>query len=135
MPALAKDDSRAGAKAFVRYYVDIINFSWAADSTRRLRQLSDSSCQGCRAAADGIDEVTTAGGYRRGTNWTSREIFLVPLQPASAPIANVAVHVSRGVFKESKREAAQEIEPGIRRFDFHLEWRGGTWLVHKLVVA
>ena len=105
-PALAKENSQAGAKAFIRYYADLINYSWAAGDTDSLRSVASKECKGCLAAADGIDEVIADGGYRRGADWSPRGFFVVPLQPATEPIVNVAIHVSQREIPRVKHEHA-----------------------------
>ncbi len=40
MPALAKEHSTAGAKAFIRYFVTVLNYSHHAHPTATLRTLS-----------------------------------------------------------------------------------------------
>jgi hypothetical protein len=47
MPALAKRHSTAGAKAFIRYFVAVLNYSYSIPLSRPLRHVSASECHVC----------------------------------------------------------------------------------------
>ncbi|MGH3508327.1 MAG: DUF6318 family protein, partial [Nocardioidaceae bacterium] len=49
LPEAAKQQTRVGAKAFVRHFVATLNFSWRAMDTTQLRALSLSECRPCSA--------------------------------------------------------------------------------------
>lgn len=135
MPALARENTRAGAKAFVRYYATLINYAWKRGSTRDLRKMGSPGCGGCQAAANGIDEVVSQGGYRRGAEWRPLSVVGIPLQPPTSPILNVAIHVKQGSFRESGTTAPRRIDESTNRFDFHLRWGRAGWVIEKLVTA
>lgn len=64
LPALARQDSPAGAQSFARFYIQVLDYSYQSGDTSLLRQLA--RCNGCDAVADGIDKWTTAGGRYEG---------------------------------------------------------------------
>src|SRR5688572_6597260 len=45
MPALAKQKSEAGAKAFIRYFAEVLNYSWASLESRDLTAMSARECE------------------------------------------------------------------------------------------
>jgi hypothetical protein len=69
MPPEAEGTSKAAAKAFVRHYVDLVNYAMKSGDTRQLSDLSASTCQACRAITDRIDEVYDNGGRLEGRGW------------------------------------------------------------------
>jgi hypothetical protein len=62
MPAEARTQDAAGAEAFVRYYIDLINRTSETLNSDPLRQLSD-GCSECNRIADDA-ERDQAAGYR-----------------------------------------------------------------------
>jgi hypothetical protein len=70
MPKAAKAKTRAGAEAFVRHYVQLVNYAGANGDTGPLRDASLDTCVKCMALADGIDKVYSSGGRIIGGGWT-----------------------------------------------------------------
>lgn len=62
MPAEARTQDAAGAEAFVRYYIDLINRTSTVMDAKPLRDLSD-GCRECDRLAQNIED-TSAGGLR-----------------------------------------------------------------------
>src|SRR5436190_10373811 len=70
LPAAAKPKTKAGADAFVRHYVSVLNYAGASGDTGPLRDLSLDTCVKCAALTNGIDRVYGAGGELNGGGWT-----------------------------------------------------------------
>jgi hypothetical protein len=68
MPAEAREQTPAGAEAFLNYFIATMNFSLANSTTEFLRDLSP-ACQTCLQFADGIDDVTNAGQVIEGASF------------------------------------------------------------------
>lgn len=62
MPAEARTQDAAGAEAFVRYYIELINRTSTVMDAQPLRDLSD-GCRDCDRIADNVEE-DAANGYR-----------------------------------------------------------------------
>ncbi|MCW2836497.1 MAG: hypothetical protein JWQ15_611, partial [Marmoricola sp.] len=60
MPAAARAKTKAGAEAFVRHYVDVLNYAGLSGDTQPLRRLHISICTRCEAIADGIAQTYAA---------------------------------------------------------------------------
>lgn len=60
MPAEARTQDAAGAEAFVRYYVSLINRTSTVMDAQPLRQLSD-GCRDCERIASSTEEAASAG--------------------------------------------------------------------------
>src|SRR3954454_20320241 len=53
MPSAAKEESKAGVDAFLRYYVATLNYAGATGETQPLNKLALQTCVKCRALTDG----------------------------------------------------------------------------------
>lgn len=63
MPEGAKEDSREGANAFVRYYVDLINHAQLTGNTATLARLEEPGCGSCNNGRKFLNGVYSAGGH------------------------------------------------------------------------
>jgi len=68
LPAAAKANTRAGAEAFVRYYIDLLNYAANTGDTRALRAAA-ARCPGCSDYAALYEKTYEAGGYFRDPGW------------------------------------------------------------------
>lgn len=78
LPAAAKENTRAGAKAFVRHYVDLINYAQATGSLSRLRAIEARSCESCKNGRRYLAGVYESGGKIRGGAWRIRRLRVQP---------------------------------------------------------
>ncbi|MBM9462826.1 hypothetical protein JL108_05145 [Aeromicrobium sp. YIM 150415] len=65
MPELAGDDSPAGAEAFARHYIEVLNYASSTGDTDLLRSLSSADCSGCQKYVDLYRSTYDDGGYFR----------------------------------------------------------------------
>lgn len=127
MPALAKQKSTAGAKAFTEYYIDVLNYSYLATSTKRLRAISSEDCAVCNYIAKAIDEMRRRGGQQKGAGWS---VLNVASLPRSGPLQfNVVAHIkiAAGSMRRSRGAKIQDIRAERVYDDFYLVWRNDSW--------
>jgi hypothetical protein len=134
MPPLAREKSRAGAKAFVRHYIDVINYSWTSLRTARLASLGAADCADCDAIVTRIDEVEKAGGYKRGAKWHATAMTVIATQGIQDPIVQVLVKIDQGKFLDHKGGTVQAIDATQTYMDFELTRRARMWAVTNVEV-
>jgi Family of unknown function (DUF6318) len=66
LPASARGHDAASAQAFVRYWFDIVNYTFESRDTRLFRSLSTASCQFCADFASRVDQARIEGKTYRG---------------------------------------------------------------------
>jgi hypothetical protein len=86
MPAEARTQDAAGAEAFVRYYIDLINRTSKMMDAGPLRDLSD-GCEHCNRIALNIEEDVAAGHRYVGGEITITEIATPLLKETTAEMA------------------------------------------------
>jgi hypothetical protein len=74
MPAEARTQDAAGAEAFVRYYIALINRTSEVMDAEPLREFSERSCEDCNRIATKAEEAAAAGHDYQGGEITVREI-------------------------------------------------------------
>jgi len=83
MPDAAKAHTKAGAKAFVEYFWEVVNYAQATGDTDAIRDLTVvESCSSCVRGARAIDKVYDKGGVVRGgtshlSNFTT-QVYSLP---------------------------------------------------------
>lgn len=134
LPALAKERSTAGAKAFVRYYISALNHAWLSQSTNDLQLLAASACQQCARIGHGIDDIRLHHGDTRGATWGARSLVSIPAQPRTQPVIHVAIATRRGAWKPSSKVDWRPIHSSVNQWDVHLNWQQDKWIVARLEV-
>lgn len=66
MPDAAKENTKAGAVAFVRHYVDLINYAQATGDVEPLAAAEDTGCASCAKGRETLSEIYRAGGSIEG---------------------------------------------------------------------
>lgn len=74
LPQAAKQATREGAEAFVRYYWELVNYAQQTGDTSGLRAIQGDGCDACTSGADWIDSVYKAGGQIHGGQHTVEEM-------------------------------------------------------------
>lgn len=69
MPDLARENSDAGAKAFVKHFIETYNYAGASGDTAPFEALSGPDCEPCFDISSTIEAVLDAGGHYKGGQW------------------------------------------------------------------
>jgi hypothetical protein len=128
MPDAAKASGKQGAKAFVAYYIELLNYaSWTGDTTA-VREYGP-RCRGCRADANLFESTYREGGWFKGGKWTPVPSSWAVLPRNPGYFVGVNIDAAKG---EQRRRRGGEITrflaDRIHR-DFHLVRAGQKWRI------
>jgi hypothetical protein len=70
MPDAAKANTKAGAIAFVKYYVELINRAQSTGDTDSLAAVEADRCRSCSQARNAVDHIYASGGHIEGGDWS-----------------------------------------------------------------
>jgi hypothetical protein len=87
MPAEARTQDAAGAEAFVRYYIELINRTTEVMDAEPLREFSEGACEDCDRIATRAEDAAAAGHDYQGGQITVREIGEPLLRNETAELA------------------------------------------------
>jgi hypothetical protein len=132
LPAEARGTSQAAAKAFVRHWIDVLNYAGTSGDHDALRQVSDSSCTACTAIADFIEKVNVSGGRIDGKGWAARDVKVVSLDPGKSATVDVLTRVHVQHVRESANSEVQRFLGGRRLKTFWLTTSDANWVVSRL---
>ena len=74
MPDLARENTDAGAEAFVRHYIDTLNYARSSGALEPIEALSDPECINCNVTFDTMRGVFGRGGKYEGGAWHVRSV-------------------------------------------------------------
>ncbi|TNM49503.1 hypothetical protein FHP29_01210 [Nocardioides albidus] len=99
LPAAAKEASEAGARAFIMYYWDLINYAQVTGDVKALKAVSGPNCDRCDAGISAVRKVYRGGGHITDGRYTPSLTAVTKLEAenrslyafeAKAQITNVA---------------------------------------------
>jgi hypothetical protein len=132
LPAEARGTSQAAAKAFVRHWIDVLNYAGASGDHDAIRQVSDGSCTACAAIADFIEQVNVSGGRIDGKGWAVRDVKVVSLDPGESATVDVLTRVHVQHVRETEESEVQRFLGGRRLKTFWLTASDANWVVTRL---
>jgi hypothetical protein len=132
MPALAREQSRAGAKAFVRHYVDVLNYSWVSMDPRLLTEFATPSCTICHRFSEIISRAGKHGGFQHGGQWSVQRAYGLPSVDPDRLDLLVTVQINAGRWRPTASDPVQTIERSTVTNQFSLQWVDGVWLVRDV---
>jgi hypothetical protein len=66
MPDAAKANTKAGAIAFVRHYIELINYAQATGDVDSFTEVDSPECRSCATARRALTDIYGAGGHIEG---------------------------------------------------------------------
>jgi hypothetical protein len=130
LPPEAKQDSPAGAEAFVAHFWRVANYAQSAYDPEAFARLTNELCEGCRAAIDALREVSRLGGTIEGGIATVDDMRTEALTAGDGTAYRVTFELSttRQVVRVPDRE--DRVFPASSVTDrFVVDRQKGRWLV------
>ncbi len=129
MPVAAQGTGPRAAKAFVRHWIETLNYAVSTGDTSQVRVLSMADCESCNAMTDKVDLVYHRGGEFRGKGWVIRTIRFQPYQPKTRPVLSVGLFVAPQTMIGRAGETLQRFPGGRNLITFRLKRAGSGWRV------
>ena len=131
MPAEAKGTREKSAKAFVRYYIESINFAARTGDTSHLTTLGSSGCVSCEAITGNVEEIYGADGHIETDGWILNRVRTIQADKSSATFSLDVLLQEEVVVKQAGATEEQNAG-GKQPMTMFLDRRGTQWLVSKL---
>lgn len=132
MPDAAHGTSPKAAKAFVRYWVHLLNFAGSTGDTSTLGDASAPQCTACQGVIHSIDRVYRHGGYYKGNGWSVEMLRLEPFQPKLKPVITGAIKIAPQTVVKEAGGTPRTFDGGKRSMIFRLVRTDGAWLVGEI---
>ena len=132
MPSAAMGRDARSARAFVQYWIAVLNYSGPAGRSARLRRLSGSTCVDCDAIADAIDTVRQNDGRIYGRGWSVARSVIVPSPRSNMARVAATVTVNPQIVVEQRGSKPRRFAGGRGLKVFDLRVTSDGWLVDHL---
>jgi len=133
MPPQASEDSPEGAAAFVKHYVDVLNYAAATGDVEELTHLSSESCDGCQRYITLYQETYEAGGYFKGGDWTIGDLQL-EFDPTET-FATTDVTAAPTAYKEKAGSSETTGPPESSTITFAVQGAGSDKVLSQLALG
>lgn len=130
LPEEAQGSDEASAKAFVRYWFEVLSYSLNSGSSTRLMSLSTSDCISCGALRKNIREAYEEGGRVDADGW--RPISIRRLSNYSPPAFQLQVVQGEEEYLNASGVMVRHFSGGQRDMTIQLIHQGSTWRVKQL---
>lgn len=93
LPSAAKEATEAGARAFIAYYWDLINYAQVTGDVKGLEGVSGPKCQRCKAGIDAIRTLYASGGRLTDAHYEVRLKSVRSLNVAGSEVVAFEIHL------------------------------------------
>ncbi|BCW47241.1 hypothetical protein StoSoilB5_44250 [Arthrobacter sp. StoSoilB5] len=91
MPEVAKENTKEGLAAFIRYWYEQLNYSYQSGETGTLQSLSAPTCTLCTSLRDGIEDGWSEGRWVAGAGIRSAAVEIEFNSESSSQMAIIQV--------------------------------------------
>lgn len=133
LPQAAYSGDESGAKAFAKYFFEVVNYVTATEDSSPLKAISDSKCSTCAKTISSAEKARTAKEKVQGAVFFTKGAEVLPESRPPAYAIQVALSRSAGrtLNAEGSPVASTTPVPDVV-FSVHLSWRGDKWLVTEV---
>lgn len=131
MPDEARGTSRKAAVAFVRHWVDTLNYSADTLDSAPLRELSSAQCDACTKMTRLMQRLERKGGRVTGQQWTIGEIEALKGASTIVQVQALVTFAASELIAEEGREAKPYPE-GRSVLTFNLERTARGWTLRQV---
>jgi hypothetical protein len=117
------------AEAFVRYFWDVVNYSFATGQTELLRTLSDDTCTFCSSTVEEIGKLKSDGSHVEGGEVSVTGVAVPPLTQSKAIATAVLQQGAGRVIGSDGKVVSTSEEHKDLRTDVLVQWRKDRWVV------
>ncbi|WP_436700641.1 DUF6318 family protein [Nocardioides sp. BYT-33-1] len=129
LPEVAREASEEGARAFIAYYWELINYAQVTGDVKALKVASGPNCSGCHEGVQGVRALYKSGGRAEGGDYSV--VFEQVNQLKGSPsllafealltVANTEQLLVQGDGSEHRSAA------GSTRMAVAAQWLGDSW--------
>lgn len=134
-PPGAAGQSLAAGEAFIRHYVDLLNYSHGTGDSGPLLAASDKGCIGCKEIADYAQKINAKNGAIEG-DYTDHLIDVKEIFRGSSGRLGGSATLKSGTYTERESPSASPVPQGgvTGTMEFTLSPSGGNWVMYEMEI-
>jgi hypothetical protein len=123
----------SAGEAFVRYYVDLLNYASASGDTQPLLAASDDGCRQCRVYADYVKRINAANGGLSG-DYVERVKDVPDLFRGKSGRLGGYAAVTIGGYTSKDSPSAKPVTSTAQSYkrEFTLSPQEGAWVMYEM---
>jgi Family of unknown function (DUF6318) len=133
-PAAPKAERSAdGAEAFVRYFWEVYNYSYATDQTKEFEQIISPNCSFCKATTSAIRSLNRDGNRIEGSEIELTATVAPPSNPKLGLIVATVINERPGRTVRNDGSTVAKTS-GVRNMksEIAVDWDGDEWIVRDV---
>ncbi|UPK76769.1 DUF6318 family protein [Nocardioidaceae bacterium SCSIO 66511] len=127
LPPAARKDTLKGAEAFIRHYIELLNYAANTGDVRALHRAAR-GCGGCRKYETLYRDTYARGGYMKEPGWQPSEVFAAVQGDGSVGVLTT-VRAPRMRFKLRAGAEEKVGKQDTYKLRFELRSFSGRWVV------
>jgi hypothetical protein len=132
LPAAATKYTKAGAIAFVRFYLELLNYATHTGDVDPIHQYSTNDCAGCQDDARFYRALYARGGRAKGlVRNIHRVVGSAPARPEDVYIG-IEMNRTSGSYQLRRGAETKTLPREQSRLDFYLVWVHSHWLIGRV---
>lgn len=134
LPDAATKATEDGARAFITYYWDLVNYAQLTGDVKALKAVSAPGCSGCQAGIEAIGDVFGQGGHTEGGAYRLERLTLSEVKApglddyvftSMATVTNDEQVIERG------NGTGSTSAPATNKFALVIEWDSTNWRIQQ----
>lgn len=132
-PQESRESTGAGARAFVRFWVESFNYAMQTGDTADFRPLSSEECASCTEISKLIEEIYGPGGHVESDGWLIERFTRTSMAGNSKASVRVLITLSPEVIHRAGQKKPDHRTGGEATATFALWRRNSGWRVSNVV--
>lgn len=135
LPQAATKATEDGARAFIGYYWELINYVQVTGDVKELKRLSSTTCGGCQRAISAVETLYRDGGHAEGGQYQLKIDQIGEVKTASNSLYGVQAQIEVRNDEQliTRPDGATETSaPKSSRFNIYATWTGRVWRIDIL---
>jgi hypothetical protein len=125
----ARARTPAGASAFTRFYLGLINDAYRTGASEPLRRYAGPTCSSCTSIAAAVDDIYNRGGQGEGGRLSVKRIAATGLSSTSQPTVVVDIAVTPFRQIDGSGRVVDQVAARQTVLLVDLEWSNGAWRI------
>src|SRR4051812_31772774 len=135
LPALAREHTNAGAKAFVRYYIDVLYYAWLESKPLALRRFTPKVCSVCTDSATVLKRRPRRGGTQTGGSFRIRNVAVTGSDRLGDYLLVANIKSLAGRSRAAESSPFTPIHKDAYMLVIHLGWGPAGWRLENLGIT
>lgn len=130
LPDAATKATEDGARAFIAYYWDVVNYAQVTGDVKPLKRVSGTTCDGCQRAIKVVEDLYREGGHAEGGQYdlTIDRVKEVSTDDRALFGMEATIQVRNEEQRIVRGGGEEEISaPKTSKFISYLIWTGKAW--------